>query len=284
LEQAEHIRFHGEARHTWKEAVVEWAKTAHQNIRPTTLKRYLVSLGQVRGIMDGLYIDEITKRTVSGIARRPGVSNATRRRDITAVACVLRWCVSHAWCEDNPAKTWDRSVVRERRDPIVLPETADIAAVIATAPGNFARLIRFAQYTGMRLEEVASLRRDQIRGDSVQLVNTKNGRPRAVPLDERAIGTLAGTVSHIATSYVFWHSQGERYRNVSSRFRVFVKRSGVRPFRFHDLRHWYAVDYLRRGGSIYRLSQILGHSSVKVTEIYLRYVTPEEAERAKAAG
>jgi len=65
---------------------------------------------------------------------------------------------------------------------------------------------------------------------------------------------------------------------------VLAKRSGARPFRFHDLRHWFSVNYLRRGGSIYTLSQILGHSSVKVTEIYLQFLTPEEAERSKAAG
>jgi site-specific recombinase XerD len=38
---------------------------------------------------------------------------------------------------------------------------------------------------------------------------------------------------------------------------------------FHDLRHWYAVDYLQRGGSIYTLLQILGPSSIKTTELYL---------------
>ena len=36
LDQAEHIRFHGEARHTWKEAVVERAKAAAADIRPNT--------------------------------------------------------------------------------------------------------------------------------------------------------------------------------------------------------------------------------------------------------
>jgi integrase/recombinase XerD len=40
---------------------------------------------------------------------------------------------------------------------------------------------------------------------------------------------------------------------------------------------------LRRGGSIYRLQQLLRHSSIKTTEIYLRYLTPEEAERSKIA-
>jgi len=210
LDQAEHIRFHGEARHTWKEAVVEWAKAAAADIKPTTLKRYLVSLGQVRGIMDGLYVDEITAKTISRIARRPGISNATRRRDLTAVSVVLRWCVAHGWREDNPARVWERSVVRERREPMMLPTDSDIDLVVATAPGNFARMIRVAQYTGMRQEEVASLRRDQIRGNSVQLINTKSGRPRAVPLDEHAAGTLAGTVPFVGSPYVFWHDACER--------------------------------------------------------------------------
>ena len=60
------------------------------------------------------------------------------------------------------------------------------------------------------------------------------------------------------------------------------KRAVPRAFRFHDLRHWYAVDYLRRGGSIYTLQQILGHSSIKTTELYLAYLTPNEQEQAKA--
>jgi integrase/recombinase XerD len=56
---------------------------------------------------------------------------------------------------------------------------------------------------------------------------------------------------------------------------------GPRRFRFHDLRHWYAVDYLRQGGSIYHLQGILGHRSIKTTEIYLDFLTPEEQEAVK---
>ena len=51
------------------------------------------------------------------VANRKGVSNATRRRDLTAVSSVLRFAVSQGWRDDNPAKEWDRSVIRERRDP-----------------------------------------------------------------------------------------------------------------------------------------------------------------------
>jgi integrase/recombinase XerD len=57
--------------------------------------------------------------------------------------------------------------------------------------------------------------------------------------------------------------------------------SPFRRFRFHDLRHRFAVDYLRDGGNIYDLQKILGHASIKTTEIYLDYLTPDEQEAAK---
>ena len=281
LDQIGHFRAYGETRHAWQDAVVEWAKSAPE-IAPATFKRYLVSLRQLRPFLDELHVDEIDHKTIAKIARRPGVSNATRRRDLTAVSVVLRWCVSQGWREDNPAALWDRSVIRERRDPITLPSEADIDAVIALAPGNLARLIRLAQYTGMREEECASLERRQIDAAraAITLTRTKTNRPRTVPLDERASRHIAGTPPMLGCPYLFWHGQAERYRNVASRFAAIAKRA-PRRFRFHDLRHWFAVDYLRRGGGIYQLQQILGHSSLKTTEIYLSYLTPDEAEAAK---
>ncbi|KUR78516.1 site-specific integrase [Novosphingobium sp. Fuku2-ISO-50] len=52
-------------------------------------------------------------------------------------------------------------------------------------------------------------------------------------------------------------------------------------FRFHDLRHLFAVRYLQSGGSIYILQGIMGHGSVKTTEIYLAYLTPDQQQSAK---
>jgi integrase/recombinase XerD len=50
----------------------------------------------------------------------------------------------------------------------------------------------------------------------------------------------------------------------------------VQHMRFHDMRHRHAVDWLKKGKSIYDLQQRLGHTSVKTTEIYLAYLTPVE--------
>ncbi len=49
------------------------------------------------------------------------MTNATIRRDLTALSRLLAACVSWGWRTDNPARDDDRFMVRERRDPITLP-------------------------------------------------------------------------------------------------------------------------------------------------------------------
>ena len=47
----------------------------------------------------------------------------------------------------------------------------------------------------------------------------------------------------------------------------------------HTFRHSFAVNYLRATGDLYKLARILGHSTMRVTEIYLRSVTAKDARR-----
>lgn len=43
---------------------------------------------------------------------------------------------------------------------------------------------------------------------------------------------------------------------------------------WHNSRHTFAVNFLRRGGDVYILSKILGHSTVKTTAIYAKIANP----------
>lgn len=259
------------------------------SVKPSVLTRYKLSLKAVRSVMDGQVIEKITTKTIALVVktrRAAGVTNATIKRDLTAISSVIGYCCAQGWREDNPAKTYDRGVIRERRDPITLPSEEDIAAVVALARPGMAAAIRYAQYTGMREEEVFSLEWDQVRDGVSDLSKTKTSRVRAVPNDERAVGTLAGTEKHGTAPWVFYHADGERYKNVASNFRqLMVKairlKKVKRAFRFHDLRHWFAVDFLRKGGNIYILQKHLGHTSIRTTEMYLDFLTPEEQHAAK---
>jgi hypothetical protein len=42
--------------------------------------------------------------------------------------------------------------------------------------------------------------------------------------------------------------------------------------RFHDLRHTMASNFLSNGGTLQELKEILGHSSLQVTEMYAHFV------------
>lgn len=257
----------------YKEAVVQWAtEFLPGSVKPRTAERYLTSLGSLGAHFEEMNIAEISKASVAGFisARRKAVTNATVRRDLTALSSILRFAISQGWRNDNPAKEFDRSIVRERRDPITPPTDEDVTRMIAECPPGFGRVVAFLSQTGMRQEEAAGLEWSQVdmKTRQVTLTKTKTNRPRTIELNAEALGTISGTPPYINSPYVFWHGNGERYRNFASRFRELAKRAGV-SFRCHDLRHKFAIDWLKDGGDIYALSRYLGHTSVKTTEIYL---------------
>lgn len=290
LEAAAH---YGERRTTYDDAYIAWTDHIADQVGPKTAKRYVVSLRQLAGFLRPLNIDQVDRAVVSDIVkarRAAGVATATIRRDLTALSSVLAYAEDENWREGNPAL--ERIMrLKERRDPIVLPEPEDIERVIDRAPGHFKFLIRAAWLTGCRQEELVVAERRRLDHRTRQLtVIGKGNKLRVVQLSDQAYALFRSMPANLATKWLFWHHDGEPYANVSSRFALFVgsaqesaqkQKAEFHPFRFHDLRHRYAVDYLKSGGNIYTLQGQLGHSSVKTTEIYLAYLTPEEARRAK---
>ena len=286
LERLDRARW-GDDRRTWKEAVVRWhAEVAPQTLRPATLRRYLCSLKVAGDVLAPLHLDEIDRKVLARIAGRPGITNATRRRDLTAVSAVLQAAVGWDWLQVNPARAYDRGLIRERRDPIVLPTEDQVEQLQAALPSRLRPLVRLLELTGLRLEEAAGLtwRQVDLGRAALQVERSKTGRARSVPLSPATVGTLHGTPRRLGCAWVFWHPTrddgADRYHNLASYLHQIRKAAGV-PFRTHDLRHLFAVRYLRDGGSIYSLQQILGHTTIGTTELYLDFLTPDEAVRAK---
>lgn len=285
----------GDARHTWQDALKSWGERyeIERPFSPLTYDRYLVSLGQVAPYLDGKHIDEIDKAQINAVVaerRRKGIRVATIRRDLTAIASVLAYCVDMEWRTDNPAR--DKvGQLKETRAPIILPDRTHVELVAARAPGLFAEAIRFALTDGCREEEIFAAERQRLDHARRQLtVIGKRNKRRTFELSPEGYATLQRLPARLQCRFLFWHGDGKRFKNVASRFRGFVlsvaaaaQKSGTefRPFRFHDLRHLFAVDYLKNGGNIYILQGKLGHSSVKTTEMYLEFLTPEEALAAK---
>jgi integrase/recombinase XerD len=283
------VRFGLTPPQTWQAVVLSWNTHALGDLSPKTQKRYLTSLRQVHPWLDGLDIRRVDigklRELVKG-RKINGATTATIKRDLTAISSVIDHAIDEGWAEDNPTLTIRHKRMREKRDPIVLPDEAEIALVKAGAPERFADAIDFARETGMREDEIFGLTWKQIGTDDITIYG-KRKRLRVIPLSRRARKIAERQPRHIKSPYVFYHGEGERWKSPASRFgdirrRVARKAAhGFRGFRFHDLRHLYAVEYLKaRKGSLYDLQRLLGHASVKTTEIYLAFLTPEQAKAA----
>jgi integrase/recombinase XerD len=216
----------GDQRPTWEDAVLAWGEHIAASVKPSTAKRYAVSLKQLEPFLLGLYLDEIDKAVISEIVRQrraKKASNATIRRDLVALSSVLGYSEEEGWRDDNPALARLRRL-KERHEPIVLPEHSDIAKVIARAPGMFAKLIEAALLTGCRQDELRTLTRRQVDHTrrQITLYRTKSGRPRAIHLSAAANDLFRSLPVSMASPVVFWHGHGKPYENVSSRFRAIV--------------------------------------------------------------
>lgn len=287
---------YGEDRKTWMQAYVEWSDYIAKEVSATTAKRYNVSINQIEGPIKGLFVDEITKAHVLSIVkgrRAAKVTNATIRRDLQALSSVLQYAELHDWRVGNPAKLI-METLSERREPIALPTEDDFAYMLSRLTPMMGALMVAARATGARISELTKAERSQFnaKAGTLTIIGKRNKR-RAIELGQKAADVLAKLPASTKTKNLFFFSTEEGTTPLHNASFIFSKATKAARlaaqkdkreftgFRFHDLRHWFAVDWLKSGRSIYDLQQHLGHSSVSTTEIYLEFLTVEEKEKAK---
>jgi integrase/recombinase XerD len=289
---------HGDTARPFVDLMEEWSHWIGKQVGPATAARYACSLEQLCPWLDGRDHLEIDGRMIATIVaeRSRKVCNATLKRDLTALSSVLNFAIDQGYRTDNPVLPRMRRL-KERREPIVLPQPEHIALAVRRAPGMMGHLIQAAMVTGARQGELLRAQRDHIDDRRQQMTLIGKGNKLRVidlaPYEGFALLSALPAASAAPDRYLFWHGDGEPYARGSFKgnFRKFMvatatwaKENGIafRPFRFHDLRHWHAVYFLKdRLGTIYDLKERLGHTSLGVTEGYLKYLTPEEDRAAK---
>lgn len=277
----------GEQRHTYDDAAKRWYRETLPSLEPATGRRYLTSSRHISPLLKGLFLDQIKRRNVADFVsarKAAGATDATIRRDLTALSSILRSAVSWGWIDQNVAKQWDRSTLGESSGEIHRLHPRSFDMVMAECPPAFAALLRFLLNTGMRLEEGCSLtwRNVDKTAGTAFIAKTKTHMPRTIELEPEALKIVAAQPTSLASPYVFTHGGGGRYVSPSGFFQKIRDRAQqkaqeneveFRPFRIHDLRHEFAARWLEKGGAIYDLSRYLGHQSVSTTERhYLRFV------------
>ena len=285
----------GDAVRLLSEVIEDWStEWLVPNKGPKTATRYLCSLGQLAPYLDGKALTEIDGKLVADIirARRvSGVTNATIKRDLVALSSVCNYAIVQGWRDDNPVLARMR-LIEEKRPPIVLPDPADVALIMKRAKGMIPDMMRLAIATGAREEELFGAEDRQIDHRQRQMTLIGKGRKgvkrmRVIDLDPFGGYDLVRALPErpAGARMLLWQGRSANLNAFSTAFckavnrtAAWAKKEGIpfRKFTFHHLRHLHAVQWLKDGRSIYDLQRRLGHASIKTTEDYCAFLTPEE--------
>jgi len=84
-----------------------------------------------------------------------------------------------------------------------------------------------------------------------------------------------------ANPWVFCRKDGSQILSVRRSFLAACRTAGLKDFRIHDMRHTFAAWLVSDGVALTEVRDLLGHSTVKVTERYA-HLAPENLRKAVA--
>jgi integrase len=131
--------------------------------------------------------------------------------------------------------------------------------------------------TGLRISEALSLTSDNIRAIDIR-VKGKGGKVRVIPIKPQLINQLLRYAldKHIPYGEPFFNITRSQAHRLANKYAV---AAGItRKVHCHLFRHGFAVNFLRQTGNIVYLQELLGHSSIETTRIYVRAALPDVRE------
>lgn len=152
------------------------------------------------------------------------------------------------------------------------------------ASDSFKPILLCGYMTGMRRSEIAKLKWEDVNLEEgyLDVIETKNGEPRTIPLGEPLLSTLKDLKDKTVCEFVFTSSDGKPYTSLTSWKRTWttaLKKSGIDKCRFHDLRHTFVSNLIV--GEKEDFSTVMALSGHKTLVMLKRYThTQADAKRA----
>ncbi len=287
---------------TFADAVTEYMRwLEHDRARkPTTIRGYesimrahlLPAFGERR--LEDLTSEEVEVWS-AGLAAR-GLANATRLRILTCLFGVMQRAKRVWKLPRNPIADVEKPIQTHATIELEVFSPEEIHALVRAAESEQdAAIFLTAAFTGLRRGELVALRwrsvdfaRQTIRVvasySERALSSPKSGRARSVPMAPpvaEALARLAGRGHDDQEDGLVFPGTFGEYLDGSAlyrRYKLALQRAGLRPVRFHDLRHTFGTQVISNPSvSILQLKAWMGHADIDTTMRYLHYA-PREGE------
>jgi len=213
--------------------------------------------------------------------REKTLTAATVNRDLSVMRRVLYWGVEEGYLVSNPVGRM--RMERERRTKRPVLSLREEQLLLAAAPLHLQQIILCALHTGMRRGEILSQRWEDIDFDNrilhVSHSKTPEGEAREIPLTSRLYELLKANRQHGGPVFTY---EGSAIKIIKSSWGASLRRSGIRHFRFHDLRHTANTRMMLAGVLQEVRREIIGHSSQRSRDVNDRYTQIELPEKREA--
>lgn len=278
---------------TFEEVMVEYLGGS-QHLRGMKVLRFQVM--RLKEYFGGREVNKLTGLDVKHYIRwrqEAGRGSATINRELAALSSAINYC-NREWEWDLPNPVKGRLLKEPPHRERYLTK-AEAGRLITEARKRrngdlLADFIEVAVNTGCRRGELFGLewsRVDLAKGReaiTLRSTHTKSGKPRTVPLNGPAIQAVkrrqASRAEHAPdTPWVFSREDGEQVKSLRQGFKASCEAAGIEDLRIHDLRHTAASWLVTDGVPLEVVKELLGHSSITMTERYA-HLAPHRVREA----
>lgn len=253
------------------------------------------SLAHLKPAFSGKLVQEISRADVNAYiqnrkAAEAAASTINSEVGLFSAACnyaQLNW----EWEIPNPAEGLKQQEPEGRVRYLLRKEAARLLWQARRNRGKAPHLQDFlllALHTGMRKRELTKLTWDRVDMDLglifLAAEHSKGIKRRSVPINPKARLALLRRIQFNHrycpdSPYVFARRNGDRMDDPKKSFATARDNAGIKDFRIHDLRHTFASWLVMSGVSLYEVRDLLGHTTVEMTERYA-HLAPENLRSA----
>ena len=260
-----------------------------KNVTPATVSWYRNSFKAFAPVLGQDFASQSALRAALiehiGVVRNEGRGNqaVSINTYLRVIRTFFNWCHESGHLKDKLKVEY----LKEEEKVLAPFSPSHIKAILHYKPqtGNQRRVHTIALLildTGLRITEVLQLMVSDLDFENLLIkVKGKGQKHRLVPMSfelRKILFRWSASKKHLL--FPTKYETRIRPRDFLRDFKKMCKRLGITGVRTspHTLRHTFATEYLKAGGNIYKLSRMLGHSTIKTTERYLHLQTADLAE------
>jgi site-specific recombinase XerD len=196
---------------------------------------------------------------------------ASIRRDIAAVSAFYSFLERYHAAIKNPVRGTRIRPARENKKETVIPSAPDMDVILAAMPPIERAIVETLSGRGLRAGALPSLERKagKYYGKSKGKALKENDLA-GITLPPKALKAIKAADLDLEKPFA-WTNAAAIERRINYRIGKLYRAGKIKAaYSCHDFRHFFAVREYEKHHDIFRLSKLLNHAGVQITQTYLK--------------